>query len=343
MTLDNLKTFLTDIDTRIKVLEHVQGFVPQNIQQFFATDFNQLRTQNYSDAILPIVSLVDEMQLQPSLVGEAESSLALTVQENFLSVFSLDKVSMGEKAVKTVAGLLIQQIFLIAQARVLPYKIILIIDELSVVQNPALAAILAEARKFNLTVILTQQYFSQVEQNIKDAVLSNVTNYYVFRVSEEDAKQLEGNMKIELPVEVIEKGREKGLNESEMKVSLLTALSSRECFVRISANGQLLPAIKARTLDVGGSEGSHSTALNGQLRGAKLHKLPQKMSLQMAVATQTNQEPLNPPANNLPEMPALQKVDDSAEPSYSFEAPEIINIQQILADQSSSRKQVRKG
>jgi len=183
------------------------------------------------------------------LVGESETSLAKTVQENFLTVFSLNKVSMGEKVVKTVAGLLIQQIFLLAQARAFDQKVLLIIDEVSVVQNPALAQILAEARKFNLTVILTQQYFGQVEKDLRDAIFANVYNYYVFKVSEEDARALEGNLNMELPQEITESEHGKGIKETDTKVKLLTELHPRECMVRVLSNGQMAPCIKARTVD----------------------------------------------------------------------------------------------
>jgi hypothetical protein len=193
--------------------------------------------------------MVDEMQLQPSLVGESETSLAKTIQENFLTVFSLNKVSMGDKVVRTVAGLLIQQIFLLAQARAFGQKVILIIDEVSVVQNPALSQILAEARKFNLTVILTQQYFGQVEKDLRDAIFANVFNYYTFKVSEEDARALEGNLNIELPKELIESEHAKGVKESDIKIKLMTELHPRECLIRLMSNGQIAPAVKARTMD----------------------------------------------------------------------------------------------
>jgi hypothetical protein len=249
MSLENLKRFLTDVEFRNQVLEHVEGYVPHNVVKFFGADYNELRTQYYNETILPLVSMVDEMQLQPSLVGESETSLAKTIQENFLTVFSLNKVSMGDKVVKTVAGLLIQQIFLLAQARAFGQKIILIIDEVSVVQNPTLAQILAEARKFNLTVVLTQQYFGQVEKDLRDAIFANVYNYYAFKVSEEDARALEGNLNIELPKELIESEHAKGIKESEIKVKMMTELHPRECLVRLLSNGQIAPAIKARTMD----------------------------------------------------------------------------------------------
>lgn len=249
MSLENFRRFLTDVEYRNKIVEHVGGYIPQNVTKFFGADYNELRTQYYNETILPLVSMVDEMQLQPSLVGESETSLAKTIQDNFLTVFSLNKVSMGEKVVKTIAGLLIQQIFLLAQARVFNQKIILIIDEVSIVQNPALAQILAEARKFNLTVILTQQYFGQVDKELKDAIFANVYNYYAFKVSEEDARALEGNLNIELPKEIVEEEHGKGINESEVKVKIMTELHPRECLVRLVSNGQIAPCIKARTVD----------------------------------------------------------------------------------------------
>jgi hypothetical protein len=249
MSLDYLKRFLTDLDLRNQVLDHVGDHVPDNIRQFFATDFNEIRTTHYNDAILPIVALVDEMQMQPTLVSENEQSLGKIIESNFLTVFSLNKVSMGEKVTKTVAGLLIQQIFLLAQARAFNQKVILIIDEVSVVQNPALASILAEARKFNLSVVLTQQYFGQVEKDLRDAIFANVYNYYAFRVSEEDAKSLAGNLNMDIPKEIIESEAAKGHKEEQIKINLLTNLHPRECLVRISANGQVLPCFKARTVD----------------------------------------------------------------------------------------------
>lgn len=249
MSLENLKRFLTDVEYRNQIVGHVEGYIPQNVVKFFGADFNEIRTQHYNETILPIVSMVDEMQLQPSLVGENETSLAKTIQENFLTVFSLNKVSMGEKVVKTVAGLLIQQIFLLAQANAFGQKVILIIDEVSVVQNPTLSQILAEARKFNLTVILTQQYFGQVEKDLRDAIFANVYNYYAFKVSEEDARALEGNLNIEIPKEIVEAERSKGVNETDMKIKIMTELHPRECLIRVMSNGQIAPSIKARTVD----------------------------------------------------------------------------------------------
>lgn len=390
MTLQNLKEFLTQLEFRTRVLKHVDGFVPQNLLQFFATDFNEIKTQHYNEAISPIISLVDELQLQPSLVGESAQGLSSLVQANFLTVFSLNKMSMGEKAVKIVAGLLIQQMFLLAQSRVTPQRLILIIDEVSVVQNPAIASILAEARKFNLSIILTQQYFGQIDKNLRNAILGNTVNYYVFRVSNEDAAELADNIVFEIPPEVLLQTKEKGLDEAGTKAAIMTGLSPREAIVRVSANGQMLPGIKVRTVDITNDPGRQvAFASTPDLSPPKLQKLPSKMMLD-APALSEDLKPLLGAAEAAAEQefkdysggsliaPMGDSFNPEKDPFFMYEAPKqesdmdrttsapaqpldashiahvavgsvmgvdrpvpaVINLQQVLAQQSSARENV---
>lgn len=289
MSLDNLKRFLTDVEYRNQLLEHVESYVPKNIIKFFATDFNEIRTKYYNETISPIASLVDEMQMQPSLGAQNDdaASLGKLISSHPLTVFSLNKVSMGEKVVKTVAGLLIQQIFLLAQARSFNEKVILIIDEVSVVQNPAIAQILAEARKYNLFVFLTQQYFGQIDKGLQEAIFTNVSNYYVFRVSEEDARALEGNLTIELPKESLLEEKEIGNKESELRVKILTSLNSRECLLRLSSEGQILPGILARTMDFQGG----GRPRNVQLKVYDETQMPSKFQEAIAATNSFSQPP----------------------------------------------------
>lgn len=321
MSLDMLKRFLTEVELRNQVLQHVQEHVPPNIVKFFGADFNEIRTQYHNEAILPIVSLVDEMQLQPALVGGGNVSLAKTVNDNFLTLFSLNKVTMGEKVVKTVAGLIIQQVFLLAQSRAFNQKVILIIDEVSVVQNPALASILAEARKYNLYVFLTQQYFGQIEENLQAAIFANVYNYYVFRVSEADAKALEGNLKMELPRDVVEQENKRGVKEDALRIRMLTELHPRECILRVLSKGQLAPCIKVRTLDAPLHD-RHSTG-----HGIDLQKYILDPNVPVRpVKFVEHQTPID-----IPTAPPGQPPD----PAPTAAAPVIMNLSQLLASQSS--------
>lgn len=319
MSLQYLKTFLTDIELRNQILAHVDSYIPPNIAQFFNTDFNEIRTKHYIEGIQPIIALVDEMQMNPSMVNESSQSLAQLISSNFLTVFSLNKVSMGEKVVKTVAGLLIQQIFLLAQARAFNEKIILIIDEVSVVQNPALAQILSEARKYGLSVILAQQYFGQIDKDLRDSIVTNVMNYYVFRVSDEDAKLLEGNIKIELPSEVLARGVEKGIKEPQLRTKLMTELSPRECIVRISAGGQLLPAMKARTVDIKTNPSHKPNSLKKS--SAPRQAVPEKFIPNSVKATPTLNTP--PPVEHTPPVADTTPINISLETEQESQYNEI--------------------
>jgi hypothetical protein len=333
MSLDTLKRFLTDIELRNQLLDHVREFVPPNITKFFGGDFNELRTQYYNETISPIVSLVDEMQLQPALVGNGDVPLAKTVNEHFLTVFSLNKVKMGEKVVKTVAGLLIQQIFLLAQSRVFNQKVILIIDEVSVVQNPALASILAEARKYNLYVFLTQQYFGQIEDDLKAAIFANVANYYVFRTSEEDARALEGNLKFELPKDLVAQEFARGVKEVDLRVRMLTELHPRECVVRLQSKGQLNPCIKLRTLDapIRAAQIINPTSLLAYEAVAETISLPSKF-----VENSLHENMTVPGSVSILGIPPVSPLATNVAPQ-ELQPERGINLAQILAATSSSR------
>lgn len=345
MSLDNLKRFVTDVEFRNQVLAHVQGYIPENIVHFFGTDFSEIRTKYYNEGISPIASLVDEMQMQPSLAGSSENavSLAQIVNNNFLTTFSLNKVSMGEKVVKTVAGLLIQQIFLLAQARAFGQKVILIVDEVSVVQNPALASILSEARKFGLSVILTQQYFGQIEKDLQAAIFTNVYNYYVFKVSEEDARSLEGNLNIEIPKEILQGEKDKGLKQSDVRVQMLTTLHPRECFLRLSAGGQLLPCVKARTLDVRPAVQTSKEVALKEYDAAQ--DMPAKFVESNQPQLQTIEQPIAAAASPPPPPPVPSAAGSTHEAIQTEPVPaqrEYLNLQDILASHSSSKDRVRK-
>ncbi len=349
MSLDNLKRLITDIEYRSQLLDHVKDHVPSNITQFFGTDFNEIRTQRYTEAISPIVSFVEEIQLQPAFNNSSdddENSLSRLINDHSTTIFSLNKISMGEKVVKTVAGLLIQQIFLLAQARVFNKKIILVIDEVSVVQNPTIASILSEARKFNLSVILTQQYFGQVDKSLREAIFANVLNYYIFKVSEEDAKSLAGNLTISIPSEIAQSEKDKGRNIKDLQAQILTELSPREAIIQLSANGSILPAIKVKTADFE-QDPANSPSKKSAVPASGPIKLDKFVEEDKSELAKPKLESNPTTEQTIPATPTNPKVAETIinqvqNPIYTHiqPAPKKVNlsVQDLLLAQSSSRK-----
>lgn len=238
LNFDNLRKLLTQTEYKNELIRNSPE-IEENVKEFFLTDFNQLKTNSYQEAISPIIGLIDEMQMLPAFQNKSTTPIKDLIQNNFLSIFSLNQAELGEKVTKTIAGLIIGIIFQLVQKRNFNEHLTLIIDEVAVVENPILRNLLSEARKYNLSIILAQQYFSQVSKELKDAIFSNVMNYYSFRISREDAVFLANQLQMEMAVK----------NTYHNRIKLLTELPNRECIVRITNEGKLIPAFRCRTLD----------------------------------------------------------------------------------------------
>ena len=237
-SFQNLRKLLLEVEYRESLL---LDDLPDSITSFFLTDFNELKNKYYNESIAPILSFLDEMEFISVFQNECSDVLSLqeTINQNFLTLFSLNRNRLGESCVKTISGLIMQQLITLIQDRKIDEHIIFIVDEVSVVENPILLKFLSEARKFGLSLILVQQYFEQISRKLQDAIFANVVNYYVFRVSRRDASILSSNISMKLSRD----------DSEENRISMLINLGDRECVVRLGSRGVLLPAFKARTVD----------------------------------------------------------------------------------------------
>ena len=238
--LINLRKLLIEIEYRNKIIKEVEDTIQPNIIEFFRMDFNELKTKSYQEAISPIISFIDEMQLLPAMSNsDTVKDIKQGIEENFITILSLDQMTLGLNITKTIAGFAMQQILQLVQAHSFDEHIILVIDEVAVVENPIINRFLSEARKYNLSLILAGQYFGQISDNLQKAIFTNVVNYFIFRVSRMDAMILEKNMQMEVAVR----------NSVGIRLKMLSELNDRECIVRIGKDGKMLTSFKVRTID----------------------------------------------------------------------------------------------
>lgn len=239
-TFSNLRCLLLELDFRNQLLQELEEVLPVQVTEFFLTDFTELKSKSYNEAISPIISFIDEMQLVPIFQKEKKGmSLESLLENNFLTVFSLDRTKLGDKITRTIASLLMQQVLGIIQNKKFDEHLILIIDEVVVVENPMIERLLSEARKYGLSLVLAGQYFNQISPDLQNAIFSNVVNYFSFRISRLDATLLSDMLEMELVKE----------NTKEKKIQFLTELADRECVVRIQNHGELIPAFLGKTVD----------------------------------------------------------------------------------------------
>ncbi len=240
LSLKNMRKFITENEYRNYILKKYKEFIPEQINDFFYNDFNNLKTTSHQEAISPIISFIDEMEVLPCFSKEhTKDGIEETIKENFLTIISLAESKIGEKTTKTISGLIMNQLFSLMQTKKIDEHIIFIVDEVGIIQNSILKRFLSESRKFNLSLILSGQYFNQIEESLQKAIFANVINYYTFRVSRDDSIILSKNMLMELAVH----------DSHFAKVKMLSELADRECILRLSRFGKVLPALKGRTLD----------------------------------------------------------------------------------------------
>jgi len=236
----NLRKLLLDLDFRNQLLQTFGAKLPDSVTTFFYTEFSEIKVRSYTEAISPIIALVDEVEMIPVFTKEpGAGNISEVIQQNFLTIFSLDRTKFGDRVVKIIAGLIMQQILTLAEQHTFSEHLILIVDEVAVVENPILCRFLAEARKYHLSVILAGQYFGGVSPEFRQAIFANVTNYYIFRIAKDDANLIVHNFDMKIPLD----------DTIERKIKTLTELQNRECIVRISAENKLIPAFKCTTLD----------------------------------------------------------------------------------------------
>lgn len=240
---NNLRKILLDSEYRNGLISSCEENLPTSVCDFFRMDFVELKNRSYNEAISPIISFIDEMQMLPVFNGTPpKDNLENVLDQNDLLLFSLNEAKLGHKITKTISGLIMQRLFSLLQSHKISKKTILIIDEVAVIENPILTRFLSEARKYGLALILAGQYFNQISEDLKSAIFSNVVNYYLFRVSKSDASVLEENIAISIPAD----------NTKEAKISLLSGLKNRELIVRLDDDGTLMNPIKCSTLDFEG-------------------------------------------------------------------------------------------
>ena len=234
----NIRKVLLDLEYRNNLVKELTPKLNDTVVSFFLTEFNDLKTNYYNESISPIISFIDEM-LVFSTFEKKKIGISDVIKDNNITIFSLDRSILGDNIVKTISSLVMEEILESAIENRINKKLILVVDEVSLLENPMMERILSEARKFDIALILTEQYFGQISKKLQDAIFANVINYYVFRTSRSDAVILKDVLNIKFARSVTD----------DDKINLFTGLNNREVVVRISNNGKILPVVKAKTTD----------------------------------------------------------------------------------------------
>lgn len=196
-TLLDIQTLLTNYNFRKKVLQYCSD---QYLTSFWYNEFDKYSPQFKSEAISPILNktglFVAITQLR-HVIGQPVSSfqIADVMNRKKILICNLAKGKLGEDATLILGSMLVNAVQLAALERAsqeehtrVPFY--LYVDEMHSFVSLSFADILAEARKYKLSLFLAHQYIEQVHEKIRFAIFGNVGTMIIFRVGAEDAKHL---------------------------------------------------------------------------------------------------------------------------------------------------------
>lgn len=196
--LADILTLLSDKEFRKKVIPYIRN---EQIKEFWLKEFEKYPERLRAEAISPIQNKVGAFLSHPTLQKilinpEKPLFLRKIMDEGKILLVNLAKGSIGEDTANLLGSLLISRFDLAALSRAnIPESersdYTLYLDEFHNFTTNSLVLMLSELRKYQLSLVLANQYLSQLEPSIRDGILGNVGTLIVFRIGAMDAEFLE--------------------------------------------------------------------------------------------------------------------------------------------------------
>jgi len=196
-TLLDIQPLLTDIEYRNKALSYVTD---EHILAYWENEFGTYTKTFRNEAISPILNKVGLFRTNTPLryiVGQKTNSLRLqrVLDEGKILICNFSKGEIGEDTSSLIGSMLVTSIQLAALHRATQEEhkrkpFYLYIDECHSFITLSLADILAEARKYKLSLFLAHQYIEQLDERIRASIFGNVGTIISFRIGAKDAEYL---------------------------------------------------------------------------------------------------------------------------------------------------------
>jgi len=196
-TLPDVLSLLAHDDYRKKVVSQLEDTV---LKSFWEKEFAKMPDKLRSEAISPIQNKVGQFvtsRMIRNILGRPKSTINLEEIMNGKKILllNLSQGKLGEDNAALLGAMIITQIQLAAMNRAFIAEdqrqdFFLYVDEFQNFATNTFIKILSEARKYRLSLTLTNQYIEQLEEEIEHAIFGNVGTLMSFVVGARDAKPL---------------------------------------------------------------------------------------------------------------------------------------------------------
>jgi hypothetical protein len=196
-TLLDVPRLLTDEAFRESAISRIQH---PEVRAFWLTEFAKYSAWMRSEAASPILNKVGQFVAAlplRNIVGQKKGALRFRkmMDEGKIFVANLAKGRIGEDNSRLLGAMLVTQIQLAALSRAdipeasrRPFYVY--VDEFHDYLTLSFADILSGSRKYGLNLVLAHQHLSQLDEQLKGAILGNAGTIISFRVGVEDAEIL---------------------------------------------------------------------------------------------------------------------------------------------------------
>lgn len=196
-TMLDITRMLTERSFRDDVIKHINDPV---VKTFWVTEFASWNDKFAAEAVAPVLNKVGAFVANPmirNIVGQTKSTFNIRhhMDEGKILIVNLSRGLVGEDNAAILGALMVTKIQLAAMSRAnvaldqrRPFY--LYVDEFQNFATDSFAVILSEARKYGLNLTVANQYVSQMNPVVRDAVFGNVGSMISFRVGADDASFL---------------------------------------------------------------------------------------------------------------------------------------------------------
>jgi len=196
--LSHVVEILTNKAYRNKVVSQLNN---RTLTNFWQNEFDRMDAKFQNEAISPILNKVGQF-LSSTMVRNtiahnvSKINIQQIMDDKKILIVDLSTGKLGEDSSSLLGAMIITQIQLAAMNRAFQSQekrqdFYLYVDEFQNFATEAFIRILSEARKYKLNLILANQYMSQIDRTIQDAIMGNIGTIISFIVGSQDAYILE--------------------------------------------------------------------------------------------------------------------------------------------------------
>jgi type IV secretory pathway TraG/TraD family ATPase VirD4 len=207
-TLADILRLLDEPDYRRGVIDRTTN---AQVRRFWLREYAAYPARFRAEVIAPLQNKVGAFLADPilrAILTQPKSSYDLreVMDRGCILLVNLAKGKIGEDSAALLGALLVSRIGLAGLSRTDTREedrrdFFLYLDEFPTFTTLSLATMLSELRKYRVSLLLAHQYLSQLDLQVRDAILGNVGTLISFRLGVEDAEVLEKEFQPEFKAE----------------------------------------------------------------------------------------------------------------------------------------------